>query len=180
MNHLRMQYYLFIILICVWSLVGCSESPKPSPEELKTAIELEIAPTMPKFLASDRLFHIKILFKNRSPYTVWLNRGYNYSPSLSDLNVDAVSPSGKSIPQPIRFEPRRPDLNKQDFVKVQGGQTFEAFEDVRWLYLSTKETGTYKITATYKNNHTGKEFGVDAWIAEVKSNTATFEVVSDH
>ncbi|TAK07104.1 MAG: hypothetical protein EPO39_07285 [Candidatus Manganitrophaceae bacterium] len=179
MKYLGLRLYLIVILLCMWSFIAYSESPKPTPEELKTAITLEIVPTKERFLTKDRLFHIKVLFKNRSPHVLWVNRAYDYSPSLSELTFDTVSPSGKRMPQAFHFEPRRPDLNKGDFIKIRSGQTYEALEDIKWVYLSAKETGTYKITATYKNNHTGKEFGVDAWVGEIKSNTVTFEVVSD-
>lgn len=180
MNCLRVWNYLIIIfLLHMGTLTAYSESLRVTAEELKTEVTLEIIPMKERFVASDRLFHIKVIFKNRLSSTLWLNKAYNYSSSLSELKFEALSPSGKRIPQAFHFEPRRSDLNKGDFIRTKSGEAYETIEDVRWVYLSAKEIGTYKITATYKNNHNGKEFGVDAWIGEAKSNTATFEVVSD-
>jgi hypothetical protein len=170
------QHSLIAAVLLALSFLGCTEN---QPNTSKTALEIKVLPLEDPFLASNNFHNVKIVFKNVSQNVIWLNKAFNFSEALCELTYDAISPSGKAIPDPHLLDPRRGDLNRSDFIKIMPGNTYETVENIKKLYGYAKELGVYKLTVFYKNLHRGEEFGLNAWVGETKSEPIAFEVAKD-
>lgn len=149
---------------------------KISQSEMKLSLRIESVAS--KLNKGDEVL-IKLIFKNESDKAFWLN--IHHLPGFI-ANYVLIKPSGVTANPALidfvitGFDWWRIWLGK-GFIKLAPGKEFEARESISQLY-KFDEIGIYSLKAVYINTNDGGKFNFSAWIGEVESNTATFEIVA--
>jgi len=118
---------------------------------------------------------VEVMLANQSQVPLTVNGrlqfifDYKYVEAY-ELRFVVLTSTGSEIPPlGVIDDPLRPYPEAKDFVRLEPG-SYCAKTVVISDYFDLAKAGTYQLFAEYHNYHTGREFGLDAWIGTVTSN----------
>ncbi len=167
--------FIYLILLCAALAVFCRHDVLMAAAK---GVDFIISTDKEEYKKNDSIT-IDFKLKNNTPKPVYINKRFNVNseespPKQREVSMAVISPSGEKLPFTRSYETGLP---KSDYFVLLSPGEEAGLDRPRNLraYFEIKETGVYKITATYQNA-CGDEIGLDTFKDKATSNTVSIKI----
>jgi hypothetical protein len=143
-------------------------------ERVETKLTFEISTDKARYgVGEDIIVRLCLFNFGDDPITVNSRFALNRAGFPGEVAFDVVEASGKPVSFRARVNVGTPD--DEDFSLLVPWNCVGR-ECALQPYFALERAGRYTLTATYKNEWSGEDVGLDAWTGRLRSNTVTFVV----
>jgi len=112
-------------------------------ENFRFEIQASVARKDDRFWVS-----LEMVVTNNDPEPVFVNGRFAVAPVVGDVQLSVTAPDGNVLP--FKFRVRVPKLGVKEFVELKSGESLNSKYPLSRGY-GLKQSGKYKVTATYTN-----------------------------
>lgn len=142
---------------------------------MNTDLVLEITTNKDQYRIGEGMIVRLYLFNfSDDPILANSRMALNAAHSPGEVSFQVVGPAEKSLPFRARVNIGKPVA--EHFSTIIPWNCVGRQYDYVQTYFQIDKAGQYRLTATYRNESSGKETGMEAWTGTLTSNTVAFAI----